>query len=174
MRHQRVHPYALRLLVLSALVGCGDAADSVPANPTVAVRDACSVLAASEVEGVVGRAVRVEDLGRTTAEQWSACGYLDEAALEPDPLLEVQVHWGRGGALAEEALAGTASLQPVPGIGDGAWFSTSPGQRSLLLVGDVLVEMHTALMPNGAEAPLGGAIQRERFERLARAVVGRL
>ncbi|HMB91388.1 MAG TPA: hypothetical protein VKP65_11110, partial [Rhodothermales bacterium] len=75
-----------------------------------------------------------------------------------------------------KAAAATGRLVLVEGIGDGAWFSTYVGQRSLLLQGDILVEFHLALLPDATTYMMekNHAALRVQFEPLARSVASRL
>ena len=138
------------------------------------LRDACELLPASEVEAIVGQPVQAESLGASPVEFQSYCGYLDTAG--EDVFLETHVTWSGGTAAAQQIVAeNQANLEPIEGVGDGAWLSTYVGQHSLLVDGDVLVTFHTALLPGAASQMMGDHSDLRRdFEAIARSVLSRL
>jgi hypothetical protein len=173
METTRRAPAGILPILVLLVTACGGGADQAVAQAVP--RNACELLPVADVEAIVGRKVQVEDLGRIPTEQWSACGWLDPE--DGVPWLEVQVTWSGGKAKAKaEAAGGDRTLKPIDGFGDGAWLSTNPGQRSLLLVGDVLVELHTAMLPGVSAQMMTGkdAEHRAQFEKLARAIRSRL
>jgi hypothetical protein len=135
------------------------------------------LLPAADLQHMIGGTVETEDMPNPTQNR-SACAYfrlpIDEEFPSPD--LEIQVLWSGGREAAMAEVEGSGSLERIDGLGDGAWLSSSTGQLSLLLVGDVLVEFHLALLPGAAGEMMAADRSpiRHRFEALARSVLSRL
>jgi hypothetical protein len=161
-----LHPLAAAAL----MVACSGGSDTARAQAPE--REACPLLPASVVAEILGGEVETEEHG-------IACGYyLEPKDPEfPIPDLGIQVTWSGGKAAAEKEVEGAGDkLRPVDGLGDGAWVSRYVGQLSLLLVDDVLVMFHMAMMEGVGEAMMDTDWPEleKRFRELAEAVLAEL
>jgi hypothetical protein len=162
---------SLRPLAAAALVvACSGSSDTARAQGSE--REACALLPAPVAAEILGGEVETEEHG-------IACSYflkpMDPEAQIPD--LGTQVTWSGGKAAAEEEVKGAGDkLRPVDGLGDGAWVSRYVGQLSLLLVDDVLVMFHMALMEGVGEAMMDTDWPEleKRFRELAEAVLAEM
>jgi hypothetical protein len=161
-----LHPLVAAALVAACSGGSDDARAQAPP------REACPLLPASVVAEILGGEVETEEMG-------VACAYFLEP-MDPEypiPDLETQVTWSGGKAAAEEEVEGAGDkLRSVDGLGDGAWVSRYVGQLSLLLVDDVLVMFHMALMGGVGEAMMDTDWPEleKRFRELAEVVIAEL
>ena len=161
-------------------VGSGGATSGEPgtqAAQATAERDlnACHLLGNEEVGALAGRTVVMRD--QTEAgDSYSVCEYSDEAGTF---VLGLTVYWAGGkdqwdiwrtatglaGALTESnegvGLDEVVEQGPVAGLGDAAFFSAL--LPSLVLEGDVLLEINMALIPEAGT----------KFRGLAEMLLGR-